>query len=115
MLVLLLLGLVLAAPPRPRLALPAGAETASLARAFLRSCPAVQITTNRRAADYLLAFDPRAWSLHRWKHDRWELARAGGDLVAAGASVTLGRAVKAVCAAIAADRGSAAGGAEHHS
>lgn len=111
----LLLGLALAAPPRPRLALQTGAETASLARAFLRSCPAVQITTNRRAADYLLAFDPRAWSLNRWKHDRWELARADGDLVAVGANATLGRAVKAVCAAIAADRGAAAGGARHHS
>lgn len=90
-------------PPRPRLAVNGGSQSEAAEKVLLSSCPAVRVTTARGAADYIFSLDHQAWSLNHWKHDRWDLARANGDVIASGSASSVARAAKAACAAVAAD------------
>lgn len=89
------------APALPRLAVSTEPQRITVEKAFLHACPAVQVTADRAAADYLFSLEHQVWSLDHWKHDRWDLTRGNGDVIAGGSATTLGRAVKAACAAIA--------------
>lgn len=106
--------LALASSPRPRVAVAGGAGSSehgiTIEKAFVSECPAVQVTAKRAAADYVFRLDHRVWRLDHWNHDRWDLMRPGGDIIAGGAAKTIGRAVRQACAAIAADRAAGAAG-----
>lgn len=81
-------------------------QNTELVKTFNQSCPAVTVTADKRAADYVVIWDHTDWQHTKWggSQNQFTVYRGNGDLIGSGAAHKMPNAAKDICGIIAKDR-----------
>jgi len=74
-------------------------QNTELVKTFNKTCPAVTITADKSAADFIVIWDHSDWAHTNWggHQNEYSVYRPNGDLVGTGAAHKMPNAAKDIC------------------